>query len=214
MEQLASGDMTSEGSCADEEQKKITDPKLYKTSLCQFYLKGPCKNGDSCSYAHGTSELRSMTGGSIAEIESGGKKSLFKTTLCAKFVTFGECPFGLGCNFAHGVKELQMSLNASTVMQKEEEEKAKSNPSYKTTLCKNYIAGLFCQFAEKCQYAHGKDFHFKNDTKWRIDFFSLRPTRIERKTKAPSGVSITRRGEKEVDRESQSFAGLQDQIVY
>ena len=45
-------------------------------------------------------------------------------------------------------------------------------------------------------------------------FFFLRPTRIERKTKAPSGVSITRRGEKEVDRESQSFAGLQDQIVY
>ena len=212
MEKLASGDMTSEGSCADEEQKKITDPKLYKTSLCQFYLKGPCKNGDSCSYAHGTSELRSMTGGSIAEIESGGKKSLFKTTLCAKFVTFGECPFGLGCNFAHGVKELQMSLNASTVMQKEEEEKAKSNPSYKTTLCKNYIAGLFCQFAEKCQYAHGKDFHFKNDTKWRIDFFPLGQQELREKPKLPPASQLPEEVKKKLTEKAKALPGYKTKL--
>ena len=40
------------------DQPKLTDPKLYKSTLCQFYLKGPCKNGESCTYAHGTSELR------------------------------------------------------------------------------------------------------------------------------------------------------------
>ena len=50
MDDLASGDMTIEASSAEDEQKKITDPKLYKTSLCQFYLKGPCKNGENCSF--------------------------------------------------------------------------------------------------------------------------------------------------------------------
>ena len=44
---------------------------------------------DNCTYAHGTSELRTSQGGSIADIESNDKKVLFKTTLCAKFVTYG-----------------------------------------------------------------------------------------------------------------------------
>ena len=224
MENLQSDERSHEAiagsSTAEDEQKKITDPKLYKTSLCQFYLKGPCKNAENCQYAHGTSELRSISGGSIAEIESatGSKKSLFKTTLCAKFVTFGECPFGLQCNFAHGVKELQQALDASTAMQKDEEDKVKSNPSYKTTLCKNYMSGHYCQFAERCQYAHGK--HFKIDIPINflksIDNFRnfIRSARIKRKTQAATSLSIAGRGEKEIDRESQIFARLQDQIMH
>ena len=100
MENLQSHERSHEAiagsSTAEDEQKKITDPKLYKTSLCQFYLKGPCKNAENCQYAHGTSELRSISGGSIAEIESatGSKKSLFKTTLCAKFVTLENAHLG------------------------------------------------------------------------------------------------------------------------
>ena len=75
----------------DFSEEKTVDPKLYKATLCQFYLKGPCKNGDKCSYAHGTSELRTPMGGSVADLEASTseKKSLFKTTLCAKFVTYG-----------------------------------------------------------------------------------------------------------------------------
>ena len=117
------------------------DSRLYKTTLCQFYLKGPCKNGDKCSFAHGTSELRTNSG-SVAELESKTKdwKVLYKTTLCAKFVTYGECPFGPGCNFAHGVQELRQALELSNAA-KEEEEKAKNNPSFKTSLCKAYSMG-------------------------------------------------------------------------
>ena len=76
----------------DLSEEKTVDPKLYKATLCQFYLKGPCKNGDKCSYAHGTSELRTPMGGSVADLEASTseKKSLFKTTLCAKFVTYGK----------------------------------------------------------------------------------------------------------------------------
>merc|ERR1712172_184597 len=137
-------------------EKTETDPKLFKSTLCQFYLKGPCKNGDTCTYAHGTSELRTSDGNSVADLEnSSDKKVLFKTTLCAKFVTYGDCPFGHGCNFAHGVKELRQALEASSSA-KSTDDLAKDNPSYKTSLCKNYMMGMFCQFADKCQYAHGR----------------------------------------------------------
>ena len=30
------------------------------------------------------------------------------------------------------------------------------NPNYKTALCQNYMSGLYCSFADKCGYAHGK----------------------------------------------------------
>jgi len=140
----------------DNGQKEQLDPKLFKSTLCQFYLKGPCKNGENCTYAHGTSELRTPDGNSVADLESSNdKKVLFKTTLCAKFVTYGDCPFGPGCNFAHGVKELRQALEASSIA-KDEDDKAKNNPSYKTSLCKNYMMGMYCQFADKCQYAHGR----------------------------------------------------------
>ena len=103
-------------------EKTETDPKLYKSTLCQFYLKGPCKNGDTCTYAHGTSELRTADGNSVADLEnSSDKKVLFKTTLCAKFVTYGDCPFGPACNFAHGVKELRQALEASSAAKDEDD---------------------------------------------------------------------------------------------
>ena len=103
-------------------EKPETDPKLFKSTLCQFYLKGPCKNGDTCTYAHGTSELRTADGNSVADLEnSSDKKVLFKTTLCAKFVTYGDCPFGPACNFAHGVKELRQALEASSAAKDEDD---------------------------------------------------------------------------------------------
>jgi hypothetical protein len=30
------------------------------------------------------------------------------------------------------------------------------NPNFKTSLCQNYMTGLYCSFADRCQYAHGK----------------------------------------------------------
>ena len=68
-----------------KEAEKTIDSKTYKTTLCQFYLKGPCKNGEDCSYAHGTSELRSASGSSIAEI---GQFS--HQRFCAQFNRFCE----------------------------------------------------------------------------------------------------------------------------
>ena len=131
------------------QQSQASNSKSYKTTLCQFYLQGPCKNGDQCNYAHGTSELRTSTGlavkDAVAEKPSTAKA---KTKLCERFLQFGACQFGPNCTFAHGIKDLQKSIA--------ELNPASNNPAYKTTLCKSYMEGLYCQFADKCQYAHGK----------------------------------------------------------
>ncbi len=92
------------------------DPKYYKTTLCQFYLQvrievaftiscarlhtqhlvnyfqGPCKNGDECNYAHGTSELRTVGGGRAAKevVQVHQQTGLRqKTRLCEKFLQVG-----------------------------------------------------------------------------------------------------------------------------
>lgn len=54
------------GNCKDancpfahgEEQLRSTD-LFYKKSLCMWYDKGRCRNGDQCRFAHGVSELQS-----------------------------------------------------------------------------------------------------------------------------------------------------------
>ena len=99
--------------------------KLFKTTLCQFYLQGPCKNGDICAFAHGTSELRHPSGKAVKDME---QKT--KTKLCDRFLQFGSCSFGSQCSFAHGVRELQKALQAKDV---------EKSPTFKTQLCNYYI---------------------------------------------------------------------------
>ena len=38
-------DQDNEMEDSPDEEQNISDPKLFKATLCQFYLKGPCKNG-------------------------------------------------------------------------------------------------------------------------------------------------------------------------
>jgi hypothetical protein len=129
--------------------------KFYKTTLCQFYLAGPCKNGDTCNFAHGTSELRTPQGDSVKDV-GGNKKVKLKTKLCEKFLQFGDCPFGMSCNYAHGVRELQKAAAATSNTTGGDAGGESDNPSFKTALCKSYMAGMYCHFGQRCQYAHGR----------------------------------------------------------
>jgi len=66
-------------SSATASTSKGPGSKFYKTTLCQFYLAGPCKNGDDCNFAHGTSELRTQEGTSVKE--AADKTSKLKSRL-------------------------------------------------------------------------------------------------------------------------------------
>ncbi len=99
-----------------------------------------------------------------------GEKKI-KTRLCEKFLQYGVCAFGDHCTYAHGVRELQKAVSSLGPS-------ASNNPSFKTSLCRHvascalvliayyttympylcraYMSGMYCQFADKCQYAHGR----------------------------------------------------------
>ncbi|KAJ7304000.1 hypothetical protein JRQ81_011518 [Phrynocephalus forsythii] len=77
----------------------------YKTELCRTYSEtGRCKYGAKCQFAHGPSELRSVS-----------RHPKYKTELCHKFYLQGECPYGSRCHFIHYPDEAQLAQpSAST----------------------------------------------------------------------------------------------------
>lgn len=64
-----------------------------KTSMCEFYLKGACKKGAYCRFAHGEGELRQ-------------KPDLRCTQMCPVMMRFGEC-CDSRCRFAHTESDLR-----------------------------------------------------------------------------------------------------------
>ncbi|XP_070620039.1 mRNA decay activator protein ZFP36 [Erythrolamprus reginae] len=74
-----------------------TPSSRYKTELCRtFSESGRCKYGAKCQFAHGSSELRSVS-----------RHPKYKTELCHKFYLHGECPYGSRCHFIHFPEEAQ-----------------------------------------------------------------------------------------------------------
>lgn len=56
----------------------------YKTELCRpFQESSFCRYGDKCQFAHGLSELRSLS-----------RHPKYKTEPCRTFHTTGFCPYG------------------------------------------------------------------------------------------------------------------------
>lgn len=66
--------------------------KKYKTELCKYFeIKGYCKYGENCIYAHGEENLRLKVTNTKA----------YRTKKCDKFYENGYCPYGNRCQFAH-----------------------------------------------------------------------------------------------------------------
>ncbi|XP_061453198.1 mRNA decay activator protein ZFP36-like [Rhineura floridana] len=76
----------------------------YKTELCRTFSEtGKCKYGAKCQFAHGTTELRTVS-----------RHPKYKTELCHKFYIHGECPYGSRCHFVHYPEEAQAHSSSSS----------------------------------------------------------------------------------------------------
>eukprot|EP00929_Paragymnodinium_shiwhaense_P083093 TRINITY_DN44128_c0_g1_i1.p1 TRINITY_DN44128_c0_g1~~TRINITY_DN44128_c0_g1_i1.p1 ORF type:complete len:283 (-),score=80.74 TRINITY_DN44128_c0_g1_i1:589-1437(-) len=70
--------------------------QLTKTRLCAFFTQKVCRNGASCSFAHGVEELTA-------------KPDLRKTSICKAWEK-GACPHApADCHFAHGYQQIRVS---------------------------------------------------------------------------------------------------------
>jgi hypothetical protein len=77
-----------------EERKLFIEEyrRKYKTELCKNYeLRGCCKFGDKCSFAHGRHELQNKT----------ALHTKYKTKPCKQYHQIGYCPYGQRCQYLH-----------------------------------------------------------------------------------------------------------------
>lgn len=122
----------------EKEQRSLfaLETQLQKTKLCRYHMKGLCKHGSDCRFAHGKDELVQppnlqktrmcpdfLANGvcnnpncTFAHHESELKKVniCHKTAVCTWFLA-GKCRNGEECDFAHGEHELKGNAAAVTV---------------------------------------------------------------------------------------------------
>ncbi|EPS73628.1 hypothetical protein M569_01134, partial [Genlisea aurea] len=83
---------------------------FYKTRLCVQFRDGNCRNGDLCTFAHGTHDLRHPPSNWQELIRDRGpgngnwgddQTMIQRLKLCKKYFNGEECPYGEKCNFLH-----------------------------------------------------------------------------------------------------------------
>jgi hypothetical protein len=66
--------------------------RKYKTEMCKNWeLRGTCKFGDKCCFAHGRHELK---GKALTHVK-------YKTKPCKQYHQAGFCPYGQRCQYLH-----------------------------------------------------------------------------------------------------------------
>jgi len=122
---MSDSETSSRGSNSSEiaPRFKGSDPnkesyeKKYKTELCKnFQLRGYCKWGDKCCFAHGTHELK----------EKKHLNNKYKSKICKHYHKKGFCPYGYRCQYFH-IKESYTEF--LTTFAEQLELKLKENPS-------------------------------------------------------------------------------------
>ncbi|KAK3029103.1 hypothetical protein RJ639_039247 [Escallonia herrerae] len=86
---------------------KGTTHIFFKTRMCAKFLEGNCRNGDNCTFAHGSEDLREPPPNWQELVKDRGAGSwnedqqIHRMKICKKFYNGEECPYGERCNFLH-----------------------------------------------------------------------------------------------------------------
>jgi len=77
-----------------EERRQFVEEyrRKYKTEMCKNWeLRGRCKFGDKCCFAHGRNELKAKV---LTHVK-------YKTKPCKQYHQTGYCPYGQRCQYLH-----------------------------------------------------------------------------------------------------------------
>nr|PIM04956.1 zinc finger (CCCH type) motif-containing protein [Toxoplasma gondii COUG] len=121
------------------------EDQFFRIKLCPKYMRGLCRKGARCSYAHAEEELRDVP-------------NLWKTKLCTAFRLGKPCPLETSCPYAHGEEELRSTADY-----------------YKTKLCKFWMREGRCDAGKACRHAHGnQELRKRNYRHTELEKFALR----------------------------------------
>ncbi|KAJ9528442.1 hypothetical protein QJQ45_020276, partial [Haematococcus lacustris] len=146
------------------------DPAVfYKTRICNKWREGTCPYPETCKYAHGEHELRTMSDnqaegrGHVAPNPVVDKRAsiqmMKKTRLCEEFMNTGSCKYGDRCTFAHGSNELRQPPNQSSFAAAQArpytDRPGLNKEIHKTRLCERFMSTGACNYGSRCTFAHG-----------------------------------------------------------
>ena len=119
----------------------LTDEWTLTKEICQNFLRGKCKLGDSCTRSH------KRSGGETGSKGHGHGNSNNKSNkVCFKFLK-GTCTLGDKCKFKH----TQQTSSSGT---------GKPNPLQR---CRYDLENKKCKFGEKCWHAHRSSVNPRKD---------------------------------------------------
>lgn len=90
----STADSVNEQDDAPQPPLKTFAKTLWRTRLCKHFMKGQCRYGNKCGFAHSEEGVNQ-------------RPNLIKTRLCSRFQK-GYCQKGENCQFAHGLDELKV----------------------------------------------------------------------------------------------------------
>lgn len=170
-----------------KEQRSLfaLETQLQKTKLCRYHMKGLCKHGSDCRFAHGKDQLVEppnlektrmcsdfLENGvcnnpncTFAHQESELKKANIcrKTAICTWFLA-GNCRNGEECDFAHGEHELRGNanpVNNRNQQSQKEQSQTSDNGGYKRKepmFIESTITSSTHQSPESTQWSHDAQF--------------------------------------------------------
>ncbi|CAE7826936.1 CTH1, partial [Symbiodinium sp. CCMP2456] len=86
-------------------EKAPGNPHYRGTELCSFFLKGMCRHGTKCNFAHSINDLKE-------------KPDFSKTRLCTNYFKTKSCPYGMRCSFAHSKDEMRSAARSRAAREK------------------------------------------------------------------------------------------------
>ncbi|CAI9298417.1 unnamed protein product [Lactuca saligna] len=161
-----------------------TNNIFYKTRICHKFLEGNCGNGDSCTFAHGSNDLREPPPNwpELVKHKRGldlddDQRIIHQMKICQKFAKTGECSYGEKCIFLHespakfkgqitertsgdSVIKIQTMVecgqpNGSHIIKVTTSSSDPNAKFLKSRICSKWETTKTCPLGDKCHFAHG-----------------------------------------------------------
>eukprot|EP00439_Symbiodinium_sp_Y106_P075595 s144_g15.t1 len=117
-------------------EKAPGNPHYRGTELCSFFLKGMCRHGTKCNFAHSINDLKDRL-----------KSPILCDSVCLAAVKGSQ----------HSVGSMQHKFGFGAVRPASYGLCAEKPDFSKTRLCTNYFKTKSCAYGMSCSFAHSKD---------------------------------------------------------